>query len=420
MIEEAVVHIGMHKTGSSSIQAAYSGDQLGNVVYLDLPSANHSGFPFALLSKYPHRRARYIRDGYDKQEIARRQAECRSEFVRKMSDVFNCCEKVIISGEVLSPPRQIGQEEIEYLKEILGKYCKRVRIIGYVRPPVSFMQSAFQQRLKAGARGLDVGALYPHYRARFEKFDKVFGRQNVELVPFHRDALHGGDVVKDFGYRIGVEVGDSRRIQANQSLSLEATALLFVARQFGPKGSYKGFARDESERITLLSRIGKERLAFAPSLVAPILDKNRNDIEWMTQRLGTSIVDAPPTSGRTIASEADLIEIACKQKDELWRLIQQSLKVPPGLAGVAELVDHIHAICASGARVPVRRGQKGWLKKLDALNLADNNLTPAQLLRRLANALAELEPDIAASLRFAANNAEKNRALASGRAPRAV
>ena len=94
MIEEAIVHIGMHKTGSSSIQAAYSGDQLGNVVYLDLPSANHSGFLFALLSKYPHRRARYIRDGYDKQEIARRQlAELEPDIAASLRFAANNAEK---------------------------------------------------------------------------------------------------------------------------------------------------------------------------------------------------------------------------------------------------------------------------------------------------------------------------------------
>ena len=54
-----------------------------------------------------------------------------------------------------------------------------ITVIAYVRPPVSFMASAFQQAVRVEGRTDRRSRFWPGYRERFEKLDTVFGRENV-------------------------------------------------------------------------------------------------------------------------------------------------------------------------------------------------------------------------------------------------
>lgn len=148
MIEEAIVHVGMHKTGSSSIQATLhnlASEPDAPAGYLKLNSPNHSGFFMTLLSEKPEEYHAHKLNGRTKEEAK----EIQKRFERDLEDALSVFDSrvLIISAEDLSAP-SVTENMLGRLKGILSRYCHSLRVVGYVRPPVAYMQSAFQERLK--------------------------------------------------------------------------------------------------------------------------------------------------------------------------------------------------------------------------------------------------------------------------------
>src|SRR5690606_39955083 len=139
---------------------------------------------------------------------------------------------VLMSGERMSSPETTSPEPFLRLRAAVAGQVGGIRVLGYVRAPRAFLASDFQQRLRMGAPA-DLGDLrlsLPRYRDRFEKLDRAFGAEAVDLRVFARARLAQGDVVADLAARMGVPpppVAD----RYNQGLSLEATALLYAIRR---------------------------------------------------------------------------------------------------------------------------------------------------------------------------------------------
>jgi hypothetical protein len=239
-------------------------------------------------------------------------------------------ETVLISGEGIS---NMSPAEIEYLAAFLYDQTKDVQVIAYVRSPCSFMNSAFQQRVKGGKlKQFKPGNLWPNYQSRFEKIDKVFGRENVTLKPFIRDELKDGNVVLDFAAFLNVSVDIENIVLSNESLSLEATALLYAQRRLG-KGMLKGFGRAlkiNADFIEHLSQIKGRRMTFSRSLVEQTAKAQAADILWIEERLGRDFLDLPDSGAGGISSEADLLDIAAEQQDVLNRMIDERFKTGLG------------------------------------------------------------------------------------------
>ncbi len=88
---------------------------------------------------------------------------------------------MIISGEGI---RRLTELELINLREFFLKYFDRVRIVAYVRKPKSYLESSFQQSVQGGMNYFNLNKIYPNYRDLFEKFDNVFGKENVTIWKF--------------------------------------------------------------------------------------------------------------------------------------------------------------------------------------------------------------------------------------------
>ncbi|WP_281662143.1 hypothetical protein [Halomonas sp. Alg239-R46] len=384
MIEEAIVHVGMHKTGSSSIQDTLSQLPMEGVEYLALTSPNHSGFLATLLPEKPEKHHSHVRNG---RSVAQVKA-LKESYVKLLHDALKSVKKprVLISAEYLSQPDE-SISELVHLREILLSYCKRIRVIGYVRGPIGFMQSAFQQTLKGGSNlSFNLLSVYPNYQQRFGKMDKVFGKENVDLVPFVKNSLHNGDVVQDFARRIGFVLSAEQIVRTNESLSLEATALLYAFRRFGGNSpGYEGFNRDNNTFVAAFTELGQKKLAFSESAVMPLLEANQHDIEWISERLGVSILDEPSSSTEAIGSEQDLLEVAHANRMAIWELMKQVSPLTPNMQGLAQLVDQLrtmHAKSISPLQTP-----SYTLFSPSQLEIIATKKDPIAILATLADAL---------------------------------
>lgn len=392
-----VIHVGMHKTGSSSIQHTFARLQHPDLEYIDWGiSGNHSAL-FVLLFGDTDRLAGY--HGFEARgpEFIRGLPALREDWRKRVSaQLAGAADKtVIFSGEDISHPSFYNA--LPRLRDFFSEWSNDISVIGYARPPAGFMASAFQQRLKGGVTAdLFSGAASPHYCDRFESIDRIFGRDTVSLGEFSPDRLLNGDVVQDFTLKIGLgPLKEDQIIRANESLSLEAAALLYVQRHLG-QGFVAGFdgAHVANNRfIARLATIGRRKFALSPQMLAPILEKERDDIAWMEDRLGHGFSGGSAAHKDAISSLDDLIDIALEQYDAVQELLGEKAAVegPATTEALVSALERLREQCyaqATGAR-PAKNSlqQKGTSSMPTKTDRPQPTEEELQLRRLLANIL---------------------------------
>ncbi len=289
------LHIGMHKTGSTSIQAAFNGFRAEGVRYADLGNQNHS-IPVWTAYSGAHQEYRIWHvEGLSPAEIDSRKTKCdaliRACFRAPVRDAL------ILSGEDISlmPPQGVME-----LAEAIGHGTRPITVIVYVREAVSFCKSGLQEQIKAGAT---TAELYPPtYRFRIEKFQQVFGAENVIVREFAAEKLVGGDVVEDFARIIGVSP-PSRRIETNTSLSTEAARVLFLMNHFVSAQWERAQVLDARERmIDHLRLLFPGRFAIPQELVRGVVDLA--DTLWLKEATGVDFTSSIEQDGGGYDPEA--------------------------------------------------------------------------------------------------------------------
>ena len=311
-----IVHAGMHKTGSSSIQETFAKLDGNRVDYAPWRAANHSGLFFALFHPYPEEQVGFSLLGIGPDEIE----ELRNEWGKRLRQMLErrreqqITRLMIISAEEVLSYSRGGEEAMKKMADYLRSHSgDDVRVIAYVRPPRSFISSAFQQRIKGGSN-LNLANLkvWPDYRWRFKKLDRIFGRENVTLKPFQRERLEGGDVVLDFAREIGITLDPGEVVRTNESSCLEIIAMLYVQTRFGNRFE-PGIRREARRRrsfVNRISKLGSRRFVLSDDLTDPLVEANRTDLDWMEARLGAPLSEPPVPKGQGVKDEADMINAA--------------------------------------------------------------------------------------------------------------
>ena len=326
-----VVHMGMHKTGTTSVQKYFHHTPLPGVSYVTSHGSNHSRLFLLMFADPAHvaTQGAFTEDGPEAvARLSQERTEAQQAVEAQLHALAGTGHTVIFSAEQISAPP--FSEARARMHGFFRGFTDDLTAVGYVRAPLSYAVSAFQQRLR-GPQPLDPQALclLPRYRVRFQQMDALFGRANVHLGRFAPAALRGGDVVSDFAHRIGVTLPGPPPARSNESLSLEATALLYMHRVLGVGRitGVPGALRINRDFDTLLRGIGRTRFTFAPALWEPVLQSRQADLDWIRARLGDPLDDAPP-AGQAVAGPADLLAIAERQGPALEALL---LVQPDGL-----------------------------------------------------------------------------------------
>ena len=320
----AFLHIGGSKTGSATIQKVMFDQPLPDHHYVRTGTVdrydpgdvtpNHSPFLSLLFGRGNNRVAPYFRRrGWTPVQLKTQRKAWLAELTREIEDSD---KDLIFSAERLCSP-SFDEASLTAFRTFLETHVGTIRVIGYVRSPVSYCQSSFQQRLK-GVDPVSLELSPIRYIKRFQKFDTVFGRANVTLCHYNRSTLSDGDVVVDFARHLGVSLVDYTRTEINTSLSLEAVAVLYAGQHFGRKiRPSSRYDADTRALLQALRKLDRGKLAFGPAILEPMLKKCAHDIDWMETRLGVVIRDAPETGAQVISSENDLLAVAANAQTRL-------------------------------------------------------------------------------------------------------
>jgi hypothetical protein len=337
------IHIGVHKTGTKSIQYTLFNNREKllehGINYLRLES-NHGPALISLLTERPHTYLRNVLRYVDTPEKAGLyNASIKQQLTEELSN--NRSRKVVISGEGLS---SMEPGAFSRLKPMLDPYADAYRIIAYVRDPYEYANSATLQRVKNGyvLGAADENVPLPDYRKRIGKFIERFGRDNVDIRVFDPRQFRGGSLVADFLDAIGepAKLAESlETLRANESTSHEAAIILSEINSAFPI-HVDGLANRERVRPLqfLLADIPGEKFRIDPSMYLKHEDKVLKDLEWLHETMGRKVfadpVPRPASTPRWSEATVEAIKKLVRDQAQTIRQLQARKSKNAGRNGV--------------------------------------------------------------------------------------
>lgn len=288
-----VLHIGQHKTGTTSLQRSLSLNRAGlasrGVLYPRLPcwrDAHHALVPALVGIEHC---AVYVR-----RRLGRTDAKAATVSARALAKLGALAAKrsddtLVLSTEAVF--RGLPDFARERLLKTLSRLAHEVRLVCYIRHPADQYLSSLNT-LAQSLRGLRP----PTRQGRRRPLSGYVGREGIVLQvrPFLPSEMEEGDMVADFLVRgIGIPADDAPLRPAapmNRTLSAEALALFIdYADRRGKPGDGALRRRDLvfREAVRLVDRwvSGYARPVLRPGFAEAVL-RETSDLEWLRDVCG--------------------------------------------------------------------------------------------------------------------------------------
>ena len=229
---EAILHIGVGKTGSSAIEQAVA----LNAGRLPDSGAWRPVSPAAgrtrhiRLAAYAQRDDRFTRmrrsAGVTPEGLAGFRSAFEDEFAREVETAPPDCRRAILCDVGCCSLTEAA--EVERLAALMGRLFERTRILVYLRRQDEHAVSRFQQNLRSGSvsRRLLGDSPYHDYAAFLDVWTSGFGDDNliVRIYPRTGDVI--GDAFAAFG--LDPDAGWVRPGMSNPRISVEGQLLLLA------------------------------------------------------------------------------------------------------------------------------------------------------------------------------------------------
>lgn len=289
---EVVLHIGLHKTGSTSIQEslkrAQSDHILRGAIYLQSAPSNHS-YVMAPAFGSPRHRSYYRRIKFGgRVPLNSMDPDAARELVSVgIEEAAAVGVPLVISAEDLCC---LTPEEVRGLKTYLDQQdVVRTKVVVYVRPIEAWANSYAAQLVKQGLRTIQEvleDPPYPRYREFLEKYSEAFGASAMTIRPLDRAALAGGSVLRDFLHLAAPSHSNDSVEELRRNVSPSLDQLRLVSR-------FTEVVRANKLRINIkkmqshLNRFHAENGDVAFALPRETLDRIQEmsgpDVQWLME-----------------------------------------------------------------------------------------------------------------------------------------
>ena len=298
------LNLGMPKTGSTSIQRAFSGYETETLICPQLIRDNHS---IIIKSSYmidPKGRRPFKFSTRTNSQIRKIQ-ERRKQL---LDNALNTEKDVFLSGETVLG--DLSANELNNMFSDLNSKFDQVKVICYVRPIEQLAASLFQQRIK-GIGKHNFSVPIPRYQKFFSNLLKILPRENITLARFNRADLEGGDVVTDICKRLGVTPPKTENTLANQSLSTEAVSVMYVFnRLLSNKVESPVHTKLAAKLLENLISFGDTKFGFSEEIISAHVKAYAKEIAWMENHAGFELTGFFKPVPDPVTSEKDLISRA--------------------------------------------------------------------------------------------------------------
>ncbi|KAA1194522.1 hypothetical protein F0M18_03600 [Pseudohalioglobus sediminis] len=252
-----VLHIGMAKTGSTTIQNSLGSASAAlaqeGIVCAPWQPYNHS-FDFTVLfMQNPKKSFLYKQLSPIDDEAWESELQClRQQWTGLFSGITE--GTCIVSAENLT---RLSRDEIEQLRLFVDPYFDCVRAIAYVRDPLKSLKSQWEQDVKEMQQPVDAETLLQGTKQRMgyrflERWMESVGEENLVLRRFDPAAFHNGSLLDDFFHALDLPSPADialEEVSSNQSLGADGVAFLLELNSRYPQykdGAYnpdRGLAR---------------------------------------------------------------------------------------------------------------------------------------------------------------------------------
>jgi hypothetical protein len=225
-MKTAILHAGLHKTGTTSIQESLNGYDDGDIAYAKLGKKNHSNFLQTLFLKNNH-----FNHWTNLGLSAAEHKELVSVYWNTLNkQLLKRHSRIIFSGEELSA---LDTEALARLKRHFNAHQRDVAVFVFVREPLGMTASLMQEMVKWGSllqnESTDGDAINYLLSERVGNLLKVFGNDATHILHYE-DALsnkYPRGVVDYFAEALGIRPEDLPSIKStNQSISETTYKLL--------------------------------------------------------------------------------------------------------------------------------------------------------------------------------------------------
>ncbi len=294
------MHIGMHKTASTSIQESLT-------INSKLLKKNINAYYYG--KKYGLRGTKIIFDDEgllkflkikDKEKIESK----KKNFIKKILKQRR--NKIIISDEGLL---DLPKESIIELKSLFEKSLKDVKfvIIISLRDVRTYSTSRIQQEIKKGDSNINQiinDKIIPSYKTSIVNYIEVFGIENVIIYKFEDACTHEFGPTGHFLELIGVDSKDIQKfniINMNDSLSDKAVELIYYINQkicsleFSTKNSNINIQNVNYP----LHEIRGDKFKLKKEVIDKIIERCKDDIIWLKEHLGIDYTDTESNFHKT-------------------------------------------------------------------------------------------------------------------------
>lgn len=305
------MHAGLHKTGTTSIQHTLFSDenqkilQKEGLLYPKLWPNNHSIPLFSIFSSNPEKYHINIRKGLDSEQVKLLNKRYLSSLDGEIKGRNNYTQ-LIFSGEDIS----LLQKEnlVELKKFLIGRFGLgvKIRVIIYVREPVSWATSFILQMIKGGecySTSLKaVKNIIPNlFYSRINKFIEVFDKNSVEIYRMEAAMENHQSIVNHFLQVVGLNEKTIKKfnlVDANKSCSLIAAHILsyFNEKKRMIIDGKKNKERSNNDFVPILNINGSS--FNIPSEEKKIIEElSRSDSLWLEQYAGIDYSQRKDVSG---------------------------------------------------------------------------------------------------------------------------
>lgn len=240
-----VLHIGLPKTGSTTIQNCLDASaeplaKAGTKILTGLGHGSNSfllscyGLTFSakLLQSNYHLRRHRIRN---RPQFEAMRSRLKEQFLDGAAGTGH--GTLVVSSEAFSQGLRQADEVARFV-ELMREVASDIRVIVYLRRQDEVVVSAYSQALRGGSTErlkLKVPQLYLNYGPLLDRWSEAVGRKNLSIGLLEKVSLHNGDLLDDFFHRAGLPLDSIVRTPAaNFSLSADALEYLRLMNEHVP------------------------------------------------------------------------------------------------------------------------------------------------------------------------------------------
>jgi hypothetical protein len=300
-MKRVFLHIGTEKTASTSVQSFLRMNEAllanqGLFVPRLWGKLNHQVFPF-MFSKDFQVDSFFKFNGVDSSSSLNEFQDIH----KNASDTYiskSAHESWIVTSEHLQSCLE-SVDEICQMRNWLQKHFDQMNIILYIREPIKTALSRWSTQIKCGTAASDIPSPSSrrinqicNHRRTIEMWSEVFGKENVNVRIFHRDALIEKNILNDFVSLLPVQGGGLRTPpKENEALSGAAIQILLeILIRFDVKSSASVY-RKYKRMVSLVQEQtrGLGPIKASPKKVISYAEFFSDSNKWVSENVNQSI-----------------------------------------------------------------------------------------------------------------------------------